>query len=216
MLLRQVHLVLWDTPHGTSPSTAVAHSALIACSVARRLLERSGSDGARDPLVTDAVCACLLLALGRWRPCEDVSGPLVLDPSTRDEPVHLSGSRLRTHQHWSPAGANCCQSLLLDPDATIGIDLHKGLFLLVTGRGELPQIFPYHGCALPTELGGRDGASALVVGLLMSLRQCRDVPRRASSSATRQYLGSGQQAPTRGGIVHGLHRGCPTLPGEMR
>jgi hypothetical protein len=30
----------------------------------------------------------------------------------------------------------CCQSLLLDPDATIGIDLHKRLFLLVTGRGE--------------------------------------------------------------------------------
>jgi hypothetical protein len=34
------------------------------------------------------------------------------------------------------AGANCCQSLLLDPDATIGNDLHKRLFLLVTGRGE--------------------------------------------------------------------------------
>jgi hypothetical protein len=48
----------------------------------------------------------------------------------------LSGSQLRTHQHWSPAGASCCQSLLLDPDATIGIDLHKRLFLLVTGRGE--------------------------------------------------------------------------------
>ena len=31
-----------------------------------------------------------------------------------------------------PAGANCCYSLLLDPDATIGIDLHKRLFLLVT------------------------------------------------------------------------------------
>jgi uncharacterized protein YbjT (DUF2867 family) len=54
----------------------------------------------------------------------------------RDEPVHLSDSRPETHQHWSPAGANCCYSLLLDPDATIGIDLHKRLFLLVTGRGE--------------------------------------------------------------------------------
>jgi hypothetical protein len=32
--------------------------------------------------------------------------------------------------------SNCCQSLLLDPNATIGIDLHKRLFLLVTGRGE--------------------------------------------------------------------------------
>jgi hypothetical protein len=54
----------------------------------------------------------------------------------RDEPVHLSDSRPETHQHWSPAGANCCYSLLLDPNATIGIDLHKRLFLLVTGRGE--------------------------------------------------------------------------------
>jgi hypothetical protein len=39
-----------------------------------------------------------------------------------------------THQHEPPAAANCCQSLLLDPDATIGNDLHKRLFLLVTGR----------------------------------------------------------------------------------
>jgi hypothetical protein len=31
---------------------------------------------------------------------------------------------------------NCCQSLLLDPDAMIRIDLHKWPFLLVTGRGE--------------------------------------------------------------------------------
>jgi hypothetical protein len=58
------------------------------------------------------------------------------DASTRDEPVHLSDSRRETHQHLSPADANCCQSLLLDPDDTIGIDLHKRLFLLVTGRGE--------------------------------------------------------------------------------
>jgi hypothetical protein len=67
---------------------------------------------------------------------KSVSGSLALHNSTRDEPVNLSGSRLRTHQHWSPADANCCQSLLLDPDATISIDLHKRLFLLVTGRGE--------------------------------------------------------------------------------
>ena len=49
---------------------------------------------------------------------------------------HLSGSGSETHQHFSSADANCCQSLLLDPDATIGSDLHKQLFLLVTGRGE--------------------------------------------------------------------------------
>jgi hypothetical protein len=54
----------------------------------------------------------------------------------RDERARLSGSHFETHQHWSPAGANCCQSLLLDPDATISIDLRKLLFLLVTGRGE--------------------------------------------------------------------------------
>jgi hypothetical protein len=33
-------------------------------------------------------------------------------------------------------GDNCCQSLLLDPNAMVGIDLGKRLFLLVTGRGE--------------------------------------------------------------------------------
>jgi hypothetical protein len=54
----------------------------------------------------------------------------------RDERARLSGSHFQTHQHWSPAGANCCQALLLDPDATIRIGLHKRLFLLVTGRGE--------------------------------------------------------------------------------
>jgi hypothetical protein len=61
---------------------------------------------------------------------------LALRTSTRDDPVNLSDFCPKTHQHWSPADANCCQSLLPDPDATIGIDLHKRLFLLVTGRGE--------------------------------------------------------------------------------
>ena len=68
--------------------------------------------------------------------CNSVSRAPGTARSTRDEPVNLSGSRLRTHQHLAPAGATCCYSLLLDPDATIGIDLHKRLFLLVTGRGE--------------------------------------------------------------------------------
>jgi hypothetical protein len=54
----------------------------------------------------------------------------------RETPGNLSGSGSETHQHFWPTGATCCQSLLLDPDATIGIDLHKRLFLLVTGRGE--------------------------------------------------------------------------------
>jgi hypothetical protein len=54
----------------------------------------------------------------------------------RDEPVHMSASRPEAHQHWSPADANYCQSVLLDLDAMIGIDLRKRLFLLVIGRGE--------------------------------------------------------------------------------
>jgi hypothetical protein len=54
----------------------------------------------------------------------------------RETPGNLSGSGSGTHQDFSPADANCCHSLLLDPDARIGIDLHKRLFLLVSGRGE--------------------------------------------------------------------------------
>ena len=42
-----------------------------------------------------------------------VSGPLTLHTS-RDEPVNSSDSRLGTHQHWPPASATCCHSLLLD------------------------------------------------------------------------------------------------------
>src|SRR5215211_1696109 len=99
----------------------------------------------------------LLIRLTRWPPA--------LDVSTRDEPVYLSGSRPETHQHWWPAGANCCQSLLLDPDATIGIDLRKWLFLLVSGRGESPRVFPYHGCALPTCLYPKDA---------LGMPQCSD------------------------------------------
>jgi hypothetical protein len=67
---------------------------------------------------------------------KSVSDPMALHDSPRDEPVHLSGSRLGTHQHYLPTGASCCQSLLLDPDATMANDLHKRLFLLVSGRGE--------------------------------------------------------------------------------
>jgi hypothetical protein len=54
----------------------------------------------------------------------------------RETPGNLSGSGSETYQHFSPTGANCYYSLLLDPHATIGIDLHKRLFLLVSGRGE--------------------------------------------------------------------------------
>jgi hypothetical protein len=54
----------------------------------------------------------------------------------RETPGNLSGSGSETHQHWSPVGATCCQSVLLDPNAMISIDLRKWLFLLVTERGE--------------------------------------------------------------------------------
>ena len=69
---------------------------------------------------------------GRRRPLDRGRGTIQL----RETSGNLSGSGSETHQHFSPADANCCQSLLLDPDAMIGIDLHKRLFLLVTGRGE--------------------------------------------------------------------------------
>jgi hypothetical protein len=68
----------------------------------------------------------------RYRPLDRGRGTIKL----RETSGNLSGSGSETHQHFYPAGANCCYSLLLDPDATISIDLHKRLFLLVTGRRE--------------------------------------------------------------------------------
>jgi len=151
------------------------------------LLNSGGSDGARGPWSRHGRRGALATYPWSADCAKSVSRALGTARSTRDEPVNLSDSRPETHQHWSPADANCCQSLLLDPDATIGIDLHKRLFLLVTGRGELPQVFPYHGCALPTELGGRDVASALLVGLLLSLPP---VSGCSSGGPPRQQLGS--------------------------
>jgi hypothetical protein len=54
---------------------------------------------------------------------------LALHAWTRDAPVDLSDSGLETRQIIR-------QPVLLDPYATISIDLRKRLFLLVTGRGE--------------------------------------------------------------------------------
>jgi hypothetical protein len=67
--------------------------------------------------------------------------PLELDDGRdtirlRETSGNLSGSASETHQDFSPTGASCCYSLLLVPDATISIDLHKRLFLLVNGREE--------------------------------------------------------------------------------
>jgi hypothetical protein len=68
----------------------------------------------------------------RYRPLDRGRDTIQL----RETPGNLSGSGSETHQHFSPTGASCCYALLLDPDATISNDLHKRLFLLVTGRGE--------------------------------------------------------------------------------
>jgi hypothetical protein len=54
----------------------------------------------------------------------------------RETPGNLSGAGSETHQDFSPTDASRCHSLLLDPDATISIDLRKRLFLLVTALGE--------------------------------------------------------------------------------
>jgi hypothetical protein len=59
----------------------------------------------------------------------------------RETSGNLSGSGSETHQHFSPADANCCYSLLLDPDATMLIDLHEWLFLLVTARKRIAPRF---------------------------------------------------------------------------
>src|SRR5215216_2497382 len=83
----------------------------------------------------------------RWPICEATAarerclpGPCSAPPETTRSIcrviIRLSGYHPETHQHCSPADATCCQSLLLDPDATISIDLHKRLFLLVSGGGE--------------------------------------------------------------------------------
>jgi hypothetical protein len=50
----------------------------------------------------------------------------------------------------------------------MGIDLHKWLFLLVTGQGEYAENFPYHGCALPTELGEQVTVSAVRRGIFLA------------------------------------------------
>src|SRR5262245_57263247 len=87
----------------------------------------------------------------------------------RDERANLSESSPGTHQHRVPADATCCQSLPLGGHATMTLDLHEWLFLLLTGSEELTQSFPYHGCALPTELGGV--SDSLVAGLSVSLQR---------------------------------------------
>jgi hypothetical protein len=82
--------------------------------------------------VHNLAAATTLLGRAAAAPAGQAALTLVL----RETPGNLSGSGSETHEHFPPTGANCYQSLLLDPDAMIRIDRHKRLFLLVTGRGE--------------------------------------------------------------------------------
>ena len=65
----------------------------------------------------------------------------------RGRPKRVTSQGPELHEHedgitpFDCLRDNCCQSLLLDPDATISIDLHKWLFLLVTEEKKQPQIF---------------------------------------------------------------------------
>jgi hypothetical protein len=88
------------------------------------LLNSGGSDGARRPT----------LLVGRL--CEESPGlgSVCFNPETSLFVCRILARKLISIV--SPAGASCWQSLLLDPDAMIRIDLHKWLFLLITGRGE--------------------------------------------------------------------------------
>jgi hypothetical protein len=118
-----------------------------------QLPNSGGSDDAWSPWVatrTPRRAVYHSLVVGRLR--EECLGTFgAARASTRDEPVNSSDSPPETQQHCSPADASCCHSLLLDPDATIDIDLRKRLFLWSPDEENSPQSFPYHGCALPAE-----------------------------------------------------------------
>jgi hypothetical protein len=79
-----------------------------------------------------------------------------------DEPGTPSAQRrASSFVRFSPRNSSTfvvsrCHLLLLDPDATMGVDLRKTA--VPAGqrtRRIAPKDFPYHGCALPTELGGQ-------------------------------------------------------------
>jgi hypothetical protein len=133
----------------------------------------------------------------------------------RDAPVVSTGSHFRTHQHRVPAGATCCHSLPLGPNAIITFDLHEWLFLLVTGPGKLAQSFPYHGCALPTELGGvkcvSPGSEPVCEPPAVSFSGLFSGPSAARRTPVARY-----QATVTRGMVHGLDCGCPTCPWVRR
>src|SRR4029453_17127920 len=78
-----------------------------------------------------------------------------------------------------------------------------------------PQSFPYHGCALPTELGGQVGASPgrepvdeppASAGMFS-----RPPHQRLVSTAGRESAADSD----RGGMVHGPDRCCPASPATL-
>jgi hypothetical protein len=122
----QPSLILWNPPGGG----VLAAAAGIPASAGNKPGELGAGSG-RPP--ADPIHPALVGELGgRWRPVDRGRDTIRL----RETPGNLSGSGSETHQHFHPTGANCCHSLLLGPDARIDIDLHKRLFLLVTGGGE--------------------------------------------------------------------------------
>jgi len=73
----------------------------------------------------------------------------------RETPGNLSNSGSETHQiSGQPVliAASRCYSIQMLRSA---LTCANGCSCWSTGRGEYTQDFPYHGCALPTELGGR-------------------------------------------------------------
>ena len=77
---------------------------------------------------------------GRWRPIDRARNTIQL----RETPGNLSGSGSETHQHFSPADATCCHSLLLDPDATIALTCTNGCFCWSPDEENRLRVFPYH------------------------------------------------------------------------
>jgi hypothetical protein len=59
----------------------------------------------------------------------------------RETPGNLSGSGSETHQHFSPTGASCCYSLLLDPHATMTLTCTNGCSCWSPDEENSPQIF---------------------------------------------------------------------------
>ncbi len=137
-----------------------------------QLPNSGGSDDARGPWVatrTPRRGGYHSLVVGRLR--EECLGTFgAARASTSDEPVNLPDSPAETHQHCSPADASCCHSLLLIQMLRSALTCANGCSCWSPDEENSPQSFPYHGCALPTELGGQ-GRALPAVRRLVGLRR---------------------------------------------